>query len=208
MSKAVRVAATILLAACCMVILCEGAWEEDPSRWEETTLTAPRHSDDGAFNEMEDQQASDQLNIKNQIANTNPIAEEAPTAGVALSEVDDYKPRSRNAKAAGSRRKKNNNKKCKKKCKKTAKGAERKKCTQKCNKSNSVALSEVDDDANAPRSSDDKAAGSSAKRRRRRRRKKKKNASGANSTLNEIRPSDDKRSDNNLIQEDTWEDTW
>merc|ERR1719424_2528857 len=133
MSKAVRVAATILLAACCMVILCEGAWEEDPSRWEETTLTAPRHSDDGAFNEMEDQQASDQLNIKNQIANTNPIAEEAPTAGVALSEVDDYKPRSRNAKAAGSRRKKNNNKKCKKKCKKTAKGAERKKCTQKGN---------------------------------------------------------------------------
>merc|ERR1712086_971376 len=100
MSKAVRVAATILLASCCMVILCEGAWEEDPSRWEETTLTAPRHSDDGALNEMEDQQASDQLNIK-KIANTNPIVEEAPTAGAALSEVDDYKPRSSDDKAAG-----------------------------------------------------------------------------------------------------------
>merc|ERR1712166_1230108 len=190
-----------------MIILCEGAWEEDPSRWEETTLTAPRHSDDGAFKEMEDQQASDQLNIKNQIANTNPMTEKAPTAGVALSEVDDYKPRSSNRRAAGSRRKKSK-KMCKKTCKKTtAKGTERKKCTQKCNKSNSVALSEVDDDANAPRSSDDKAAGSSARRRRRRRRRRRKK-SGANSTLNEIRPSNDKRSGTNLLQEDTWEDTW
>ena len=113
MSKAVRVAATILLASCCMVILCEGAWEEDPSRWEETALSAPRHSDGGyglndntaqhravlwalalihalagAVNKIEDQQASDQLNIKNQIANTNPIAEEAPNAGEQVCAAD------------------------------------------------------------------------------------------------------------------------
>merc|ERR1712166_90379 len=162
MSKAVRVAATILLASCCMVILCEGAWEEDPSRWEETKLSAPRHSDDGAFNEMEDPQASDQLNIKNQIANTNPIVEEASTAGVALSEVDDYKPRSNKDKAAGSRRKKNK-KKCTKKCKKTpAAGAERRTCIQKCKAPNGVALSEVDD--YKPRSSKSKAAGSRRKK--------------------------------------------
>merc|ERR1712086_854764 len=129
-----------------------GAWEEDPSRWEETTLSAPRHSDDGAFNEIEDPQASDQLNIKNQIANTNPIVEEAPTAGVALSEVDDYKPRSSDQKAAGT-------------------SAKRRTRRRRRNK-RGAALSEVDD--YKPRSSDDKAAGTSAKRRTRRRRRNKK----------------------------------
>merc|ERR1712086_658435 len=104
-----------------------GAWEEDPSRWEETTLSAPRHSDDGDFNEIEDPQASDQLNIKNQIANTNPITEKAPTAGVALSEVDDYRPRSSDEKAAGT----------------SAKRRTRRRRRDK----KSVALSEVVDDA-------------------------------------------------------------